>query len=69
MLITGVSSSPGYKMVVSLANRYEVVDTYNRHPISILGVTTVKADLTRGSTRLINGYKPDVAIYMATMRW
>ena len=61
VLITGVSSSP--------ANRYEVVGTYNEHPISIPGVTTVKAGLTRGSARLINGYKPDVAIYMATMRW
>ena len=67
ILITGVSSSPGYKTAVSLANRYDVIGTYNEHPINIPGVTTVKADLTRDSARLISDYKPDVVIHMAAI--
>ncbi|GAB6946379.1 NAD(P)-dependent oxidoreductase [Vulcanisaeta sp. JCM 16161] len=67
VLITGVSSSPGYKTAISLANKYEVVGTYNEHSINIPGVTTVKADLTRDSVRVINDYKPDVVIHMAAI--
>ena len=67
ILITGVSSSPGYKTAVSLANRYDVIGTYNEHPINIPGVTTVKADLTRDSAKLISDYKPDVVIHMAAI--
>ncbi|MGC8606242.1 MAG: SDR family oxidoreductase [Vulcanisaeta sp.] len=66
-LITGVSSSPGYKTAISLVNRYEVVGTYNEHSINIPGVTTVKADLTRDSVRVINDYRPDVVIHMAAI--
>ncbi len=58
VLITGVSSSPGYKTAISLVNKYEVIGTYNEHPINIPGVTVVKADITRDSARLINDYKP-----------
>ncbi len=67
MLITGVSSSPGYKTAISLANRYEVIGAYNEHPINIPGVTTVKANVTRDYARLINDYRPDVVIHMAAI--
>ncbi|WP_252901134.1 SDR family oxidoreductase [Vulcanisaeta sp. JCM 14467] len=67
VLITGVSSSPGYKTAVSLANKHDVIGTYNEHPINIPGVTTVKADLTRDPARLISDYKPDVVIHMAAI--
>ncbi len=67
VLITGVSSSPGYKTAISLANKYEVIGTYNEHPINIPGVTVVKADITRDSARLITDYRPDVVIHMAAI--
>lgn len=67
VLITGVSSSPGYKTAISLASKYEVVGTYNEHLINIPGITMVKADITRDSTRLINDYRPDVVIHMAAI--
>lgn len=67
VLITGVSSSPGYKTAISLASKYEVVGTYNEHQVNIPGATTIKADLTRDSTRLISDYRPDVVIHMAAI--
>ncbi len=70
VLLTGASSSPGYKTLLELQGRgYEVVAVYNRHPINIKSelVKTVKLDLTDlGATdSLVKSTRPDVIIHMA----
>ncbi len=67
VLVTGVSSSPGYKIAVKLLGRYQVVGTYNEHRVDIPGAELVRVDLTRGSADLIRNYKPDVLVHVAAI--
>ncbi|MGC9227568.1 dTDP-4-dehydrorhamnose reductase [Caldivirga sp.] len=66
ILITGVSSLPGYKTAVKLASAsLEVLGIYNQHPVS--GVNAIKWDLLNDAVGLIRQYKPNVVIHMAAM--
>ena len=67
VLVTGVSSSPGYKIAVKLLGRYQVVGTYNEHKVDIPVAELVRVDLTRGFADLIRNYKPDVLVHVATI--
>ncbi|ABW02251.1 SDR family oxidoreductase [Caldivirga maquilingensis] len=67
ILVTGVSSSPGYKTAVKLAGIHEVIGVYNEHPVNVPNATVVKADLTKDASRLINEYKPNVVIHTAAV--
>lgn len=68
VLVTGVSSSPGYKAALSLARRgVEVVGVYNQHPVRVKGVETIRRDLTRDARGLVREYKPDAVVHTAAM--
>jgi len=70
VLLTGASSSPGYKTLLELAERsYTVYAVYNKHPISLEreNVSIVKLDLTEYSKVIdfVQEIKPDIVIHMA----
>jgi len=67
VLVTGVSSSPGYKIAVRLLGRYQVVGTYNEHRVEIPSAELVRVDLTKNSAELIRNYKPDVLVHVAAI--
>ncbi|WP_069807217.1 SDR family oxidoreductase [Vulcanisaeta thermophila] len=65
VLVTGVSSSPGFKTALEMRKEFTVIGTYNDHPVSIEGVEVVKADLTKEPGGLVDNYRPDVIIHIA----
>jgi len=67
VLVTGVSSSPGYKIAVKLLGRYQVVGTYNEHRVEIPSAELVRVDLTKNPAELIRNYKPDVLVHVAAI--
>jgi dTDP-4-dehydrorhamnose reductase len=68
VLVTGVSSSPGYKAALSLAGRgVEVVGVYNQHPVKVEGIQTVRMNLVEGAGSLVREYRPTVVIHTAAL--
>lgn len=72
VLLTGASSSPGFKTLVEMANRgFHVCAIYNANPIEVSNqnVKTVKLDLTNYSKviEVFNSVKPDIVIHMAAV--
>ena len=68
ILVTGVSSSPGYKVAVTLAKRKtNVIGQYYRNPIYINGILTIKKNLVKQSHNLIKDFKPDILIHIAAL--
>jgi len=65
IIVTGASSSPGYKIALKLSGKYDVLGVYNDHEID--GVNSVKFDITKGPERLILDYKPDVIVHAAAI--
>jgi len=70
VLLTGASSSPGYRTLLELAERsYTVYAVYNRHPISLKrgSVSIIKLDLTEYSRVIdfVREVKPNIVIHMA----
>ena len=66
ILVTGVSSLPGYKTALRLVEtKGSVIGVYNQHPVS--GVPAVKWDLVSDATSLVAQYKPSVIIHIAGM--
>lgn len=70
VLLTGASSSPGYKTLLELIGKgYEVTAIYNKHPINVESklVNPVKLDLTdlSAARTLVRDVRPDVIIHMA----
>jgi len=66
ILVTGVSSLPGYKTALRLVEtKGSVIGVYNQHPVS--GVPAVKWDLVSDAAGLVAQYKPDVIIHIAGM--
>ncbi len=70
VLLTGASSSPGFKTLIELALKgYDVYAVYNQHPIEHgpLNVNYIRLDLTdypRVSEKF-RDVKPDIVIHMA----
>lgn len=72
VLLTGASSSPGYKTLLELAGRgYRVYAVYNSHPVDVEDslVEPVRLDLTitERVVEFFNGVKPDIVIHMAAL--
>lgn len=68
VLVTGASSSPGYKTVLALLKRgASVVGVYNQHPISIPGAEMVKADLVKDAEKVVRDYKPSILVHVAAL--
>lgn len=72
ILLTGASSSPGYKTLIELSRKgYEVYAIYNTHPISAEGLEfkPIKMDLREYDrlADLFNGVRPEMVIHMAAI--
>ncbi|RLI97676.1 MAG: SDR family NAD(P)-dependent oxidoreductase, partial [Candidatus Aenigmatarchaeota archaeon] len=72
VLLTGASSSPGFKTLIELSTRgYQVYAVYNTHSITVElpNITLIKLDLTQFEevVKLFNEVKPDIVIHMAAL--
>ena len=72
VLLTGASSSPGYKTLIELARKgFEVFGIYRSHTISYTNdmVHLVRLDLLQYSrtSELFSQVKPDIVIHMAAL--
>ncbi len=65
-LVTGVSSSPGYKIALRLASAgWEVLGVYNQHPVE--GVPAVRWDLAEDPRGVVRLYKPSLVVHAAAL--
>ena len=65
-LVTGVSSSPGYKTAARLmAASWDVLGVYNQHAVG--GVPAVKYDLREGVRELVMQHKPSLVVHAAAL--
>ena len=68
VLVTGVSSRPGYAVARALLGKgYHVVGVYNRHPVSLGGAETLGADLREKARELVEDYSPSVVVHAAAI--
>jgi len=67
ILVTGVSSSPGYKIAKALSRKHRVIGVYRSNRVSIEGVELIQADLTKEATRLVKEYKPSYLLHVASI--
>jgi len=71
VLVTGGSSTPGYRIVQEFARAgYRVVAQYNEHEIpEINGIERVRVDFRESSkiVDLVNNFKPDIIIHTAAI--
>ena len=65
IIITGASSSPGYKIALKLSEKYDVLAVYNEHKIE--GINSIKLDITKEPEKLILDYKPDIIVHAAAI--
>ncbi|MEM3610269.1 MAG: NAD(P)-dependent oxidoreductase [Candidatus Anstonellales archaeon] len=65
ILITGVSSSPGYKIALKLSESYDVIGIYNEHPVA--KINSIKYDLTKDPEKIVEAYKPEVLVHTAAI--
>jgi dTDP-4-dehydrorhamnose reductase len=65
MLVTGVSSSPGYKIALKLSESYDVIGIYNEHPVT--KINSIKYDLTKDPEKIVEAYKPEVLVHTAAI--
>jgi len=65
-LVTGVSSSPGWKTALRLASAgWDVLGVYNQHPVE--GVPAVRWDLAEGPRGVVRQYKPSLVVHAAAL--
>ncbi len=67
ILVTGVSSSPGYKIARALSRRHRVVGVYRSNRVSIEGVELVQRDLVREGAEVIREYRPGYLVHVASI--
>lgn len=67
VLIVGVSSYLGSALAYGLREHYEVLGTYNEHPIRIEGVTSVPMDCKNGGeiVDIMKRFNPDAVLFCA----
>ncbi len=67
VLIVGVSGYLGSALAHGLRDDFEVIGTYNTHPVRIDGVTSFKMNCTNGGEilDLLNKQRPEAVIYCA----
>ncbi|MEM0463234.1 dTDP-4-dehydrorhamnose reductase [Pyrobaculum sp.] len=64
ILVTGASSSPGFKILARLrAEGRDVLGVYNQHPVE----SSVRWDLARDPVGILEQYKPDAVIHAAAL--
>lgn len=72
VLVTGASSSPGYKTVLELASKgFQVLAIYNTHSVSFPqeNVKALRLDLTmfEDVLKIFNEFRPEILIHMAAL--
>jgi len=67
ILVTGVSSSPGYKIALELSKKHEVVGIYRSNPVHIDGVMTLQRDLSVDPEGVIRDLRPDAVVHVASI--
>lgn len=68
VLITGFSSRPGYAIALKLKQKgYRVIGIYNKHPVRLEGVESIKADIRKTAEKIISEYSPDAVIHAAAL--
>ncbi|MGC8996227.1 MAG: SDR family oxidoreductase [Thermoplasmata archaeon] len=65
ILVTGISSSPGFKIGLKLSEKYDVLGVYNEHKIE--GINSVKYDLSKEPEKLLFNYKPEILVHVAAI--
>lgn len=66
ILVTGISSSPGYKIALELSGHgHSVVGIYNDHPVEPRGFSVLRWDLRRDPSRPVIDHRPSVVIHTA----
>jgi len=65
IIVTGASSSPGYKIALKLSYKYDVLAVYNDHKID--GINSLKLDITKEPEKLILDYEPDLIVHAAAI--
>lgn len=67
VLIVGVSSYLGSALAYGLREHYEVIGTYNQHPIRIEGVTSVPMNCKNGGeiVDIMKRFSPDAVLFCA----
>jgi len=65
MIVTGASSSPGYKIALKLSEKFDVLAVYNDHKID--GINSLKLDITKEPEKLILDYEPDLIVHAAAI--
>ncbi|MGC8622049.1 MAG: SDR family oxidoreductase [Caldisphaera sp.] len=65
ILITGISSSPGYKIGLKLSEKFDILGIYNDHKIE--GLNSIKYDLTDNPEKLIIDYEPEMLVHVAAI--
>lgn len=70
VFVTGVSSTPGYKIALELVVAgYEVYGQYNAHPVGLEGAKLLKLDLTDAAKaqETLGEIRPDIVIHTAAL--
>lgn len=68
ILVTGVSSSPGYGIAVELARAgHEVLGVFKDHEVRVEGVEAFRWDLERDPVGVLDLSSPDLLIHAASM--
>lgn len=65
IIVTGASSSPGYKIALKLSEKYDVLGIYYDHKVE--GINSIKYDITKEPEKLISEYKPDIIVHAAAI--
>ena len=68
VLVTGISSVPGYGIGYELSKSgYKVVGIYNNNQVNYDNIETIKFDLRKDVSQLINRFNPDIIIHVAAI--
>ena len=66
VVVTGVSSSPGFKIALKLAEAgWDVLGVYNQHPVE--KISAVKWDLGKDPQNLLKTYMPSLLVHVAAI--
>jgi dTDP-4-dehydrorhamnose reductase len=66
VIVTGVSSSPGFKIALKLAETgWDVLGVYNQHPVE--KIFAVKWDLDKDPQNLLRTYMPSLLVHVAAI--
>jgi len=69
VLITGVSGLLGNNLALYWRRKFDVLGTYNSHPVSMEGINTRQADLLQIETfaSILQHFSPDIVVHCAAL--